>query len=262
MVMRLEVRNLRCGYGRKAILKDISFSIQSGEVLCLLGCNGCGKTTFIKTLLGLLPAKSGNILLDGQDIRSWSNSRIARVMAYIPQSHQAAFPFRVLDMVLMGRTAHLKTFATPSDHDIEVAEAAMATLNIIHLRNRVYTELSGGERQLVLIARALAQEPSIMVMDEPTCSLDFGHQAMVMEQVEKLARRNLAVVMSSHFPSHAFLYSDKVLLFNAGQVLKMGDPQEIVTEQNLKKLYGIDVEIMDVVTRNNKEVKICLPVAQ
>lgn len=260
--MRLEVRSLKCGYGRKTVLKDVSFSIESGEVLCLLGCNGSGKTTFIRTLLGLQQAYSGEIMWDGQDMRLWSNSRIARVMAYIPQIQEAVFPFRVLDMVLMGRTAHLKTFASPSGHDTRVADEALETLNISHLRNRVYTELSGGERQLVLIARALAQEPSVMVMDEPTCSLDFGHQAMVMEQVKKLARRDLAVIMSSHFPSHAFLYSHKVLLFNGGQVLKMGEPGEIVTEQNLKKLYGIDVEIMDVVTRNNKEVRICLPVAQ
>lgn len=260
--MRLEVRNLKCGYGRKAVLEDVSFAIESGEVLCLLGCNGSGKTTFIKTLLRLMPARSGQILLDGQDTVSWSNSRMARVMAYIPQSHQTAFPFRVIDMVLMGRTAHLKTFSSPSGHDIEIAEEALESLDIGHLSNRVYTELSGGERQLVLIARALAQEPSIMVMDEPTCSLDFGHQAMVMEQVGKLASRNLAVIMSSHFPSHAFLYSDQVLLFDGGRMLKMGKPNEIVTEQNLKKLYGIDVQIMDVVTRNNKEVRVCLPVAQ
>ena len=260
--MRLEVRNLKCGYGRKTVLTDVSFTIDSGEVLCLLGCNGSGKTTFIKTLLGLLPACSGKIMLDGRDTKSWSKSRTARVMAYIPQTNQSAFPFRVIDMVLMGRTAHLKTFASPSDHDQDIAEEAMETLDIIHLRNRIYTELSGGERQLVLIARALAQEPSIMVMDEPTCSLDFGHQSMVMEQVEKLARRNLAVIMSSHFPSHALLYSDKVLLFDGGQLLTMGEPDEIITEQNLKRVYGIDVQIMDVVTRNNKEVKVCLPVAQ
>lgn len=260
--MRLDIKNLSCGYTRNPVIEDICLSVEPGETLCLLGSNGSGKTTFLKTVLGLLKSRHGQVLLDGHDISAWSHSHIARVMGYVPQSHQAAFPYRVVDMVLMGRTAHLKAFASPSSHDMDIALEALDSLHISHLQDRAYTEISGGERQLVLLARALAQEPQILIMDEPTANLDFGHQIMVLEQVRDLAiNRNLAVLMSSHFPAHAFLYASKVLLFSEGRMLDIGRPDETITEGNLRELYGVDIEIVTVQTRQSKEVKVCLPVA-
>jgi iron complex transport system ATP-binding protein/manganese/iron transport system ATP-binding protein len=255
----MEIRNLCCGYGRRSIVKDISFSIDKGEVICLLGANGSGKTTLLKTILGLLKPQKGEIFLDNTNIKKWSCSQIARVIGYIPQAHEPPFPFQVRDVVLMGRTAHLAPFASPSKRDEEIAEKAMEILSITHLRERVYTEISGGERQLVLIARALTQEPQILIMDEPTSSLDFGNQVKVLSQVQHLAKMNMGVVMFCHFPEHAFLYSTKVMLLDKGEMLHFDIPEKAITEESLKTLYGVDLEIVSVNNQKNREVKVCIP---
>lgn len=256
--MKLELKNLSCGYGQRNVVDSISLSINEGEVIGLLGANGCGKTTLIKTILGLLPAHGGEVLLDGKDIKHWTSAQIARVIGYIPQMHTPPFPFQVLDVVLMGRTAHIKPFASPSKRDVKIAERALEMLNITYLRDRIYTEISGGERQLVLIARALAQEPRILIMDEPTSSLDFGNQIKVLSHVKQLAGLNLAVLMSCHFPEHAFLYSTRVVLLHEGRILHSGTPAEAITAERLKILYGVEVEIVTV-RRLNKELRVCIP---
>jgi len=230
-----------------------------GEVVGLLGANGCGKTTLIKTILGLLPVQGGEILLDGKNIKNWTSAQIARVIGYIPQMHTPPFPFEVLDVVLMGRTAHIKPFSSPSPQDVKIAERALDMLNISYLRDRVYTEISGGERQLVLIARALAQEPKILIMDEPTASLDFGNQIKVLSHVKQLAGMNIAVLMSCHFPEHAFIYSNRAVLLNEGRILHSGTPGETITAERLKTLYGIDVDIVTVKNRMNQELRVCIP---
>lgn len=257
--MKLELKNLSCGYGQRNVVNSISFRIKEGEVIGLLGANGCGKTTLIKTILGLLPAHGGEVLLDGKNIKNWTSAQIARVIGYIPQMHTPPFPFQVLDVVLMGRTAHIKPFASPSKKDVKIAQQALEMLNISYLQDRVYTEISGGERQLVLIARALAQEPKILIMDEPTSSLDFGNQIKVLSHVKQLAGMNIAVLMSCHFPEHAFLYSTRVVLLNQGQILHSGTPDETITAERLKILYGVDVEILTVRNRFNHELKVCVP---
>ena len=257
--MKLELKNLSCGYGRQNVVDGISLEINEGEVIGLLGANGCGKTTLIKTILGLLPPHGGEVLLDGKNIKHWTSAQIARVIGYIPQMHTPPFPFQVLDVVLMGRTAHIKPFASPSSRDVKIAEQALEMLNISYLRNRIYTEISGGERQLVLIARALTQQPKILIMDEPTSSLDFGNQIKVLSHVKQLAGLDLTVLMSCHFPEHAFLYSTRVVLLNEGRILHSGPPAEAITAERLKILYGVEVEIISVRNRLNKELKVCIP---
>jgi iron complex transport system ATP-binding protein len=259
MEMELELRNLSCGYGQYRIIDNISFTINAREVIGLLGANGCGKTTLIKTILGLLPVHGGEVLLDGKNIKNWSSAQIARVVGYIPQMHTPPFPFQVLDVVLMGRTAHIKPFASPAPKDIKIAEGVLEMLGISYLRNRIYTEISGGERQLVLIARALAQEPRVLIMDEPTASLDFGNQIKVLSQVNQLARLDIAVLMSCHFPEHAFIYSNRVVLLNEGKILHSGIPDESITSERLKILYGVEVDIVTVKNRMNQNLQVCIP---
>lgn len=257
--MELELKNLSCGYGSRRVINSISLSISTGEVIGLLGANGCGKTTLIKTILGLLPAQAGEVRLDGSNIKSWSSAQIARVIGYIPQMHTPPFPFEVLDVVLMGRTAHIKPFAAPSKKDVKIAEQALEMLNISYLRDRIYTQISGGERQLVLIARALAQEPKILIMDEPTASLDFGNQIKVLSHVKQLAALDIAVLMSCHFPEHAFIYSNRAVLLNEGRILHSGTPGEAITAERLKILYGVEVDIVTVKNRMNQELRVCIP---
>jgi len=257
--MKLEVKNATCGYGTSIVVKDISMSVSSGEVLCLLGSNGVGKTTFFKTILGFLKLKGGEILLDGENINNWSRKQLAKTIGYVPQAHTPPFPFKVFDVILMGRTAHLSMFSSPTKEDMNIAEAAMNTLKISYLKDKIYTEISGGERQMVLIARALAQQPKILIMDEPTSNLDFGNQIRVLEQINKLSERGLAVVMTSHFPNHAFLCSTKVAFMQKNNVFTVGNVDEVVTEDMLKEAYGINVKIITATDSNGDQVKACIP---
>ena len=242
--MTLVAENLGFGYRGRPVGRDVAFQLRPGQVLCLLGPNGGGKTTLFKTLLGLLPPQAGRVLLDGDDVAQWSRRRFARHIAYVPQAHEAFFPFLVRDIVLMGRAARIGLFAQPAAADRRAAEASLAALGIAHLAERVYTEISGGERQLTLIARALAQEPKVLVMDEPTASLDFGNQVRVLARIKALAASGIAVLLSTHDPDHAFLCADQVALLHDGRIVAIGPPDETVTPATLKRLYGVDVAVV------------------
>ncbi|SEO03055.1 iron complex transport system ATP-binding protein [Paenibacillus sophorae] len=255
----LEVENLSCGYGSQPIVKEVSFSVRSGEIMCLLGPNGAGKTTLFKTLLSFLKPLGGTVKIKGQSTEGWSRQMLARAVGYVPQAHGAPFPFSVFDVVTMGRTAHLGLFAAPSSKDRSIADQALQMLQITALRDRIYTELSGGERQMVLIARALAQQPDILIMDEPTSNLDFGNQIRMLEQIRLLSNRGMTVVMTSHFPDHAFLCSDRVALLRRGLPFLAGSVKEVVTSENLKSAYGIDVEIAELTAATGQNVKTCVP---
>jgi len=256
--VKLKVNNLSFRYEKDHIFKDVSLEVSDGEMLCLLGPNGTGKTTLFKAILGLHKAEHGEILLDGQNILEWSRSKIAQYIGYVPQNHVPPFPFRVIDVILMGRTAYLKAYESPTKKDIEIALEAMETLNILFLKNKIYTEISGGERQLVLIARALTQKPKILIMDEPTANLDFGNQIKVLQHIKDLTNKGLAIIMSTHYPDHALQYASKVALMKNSGINSIGNPQEIVTEKSLSEIYGVNVKIVDASLSNNREIKVCV----
>ncbi len=252
--MSLAVADLAYGFPQRRVGAGISFVLETGEALAVLGPNGSGKTTLFRTLLGLLPSQGGSIAVEAKPLGQWSARDLARTLAYVPQAHVSYFPFYVRDVVLMGRTAHLGLFATPGAHDREVADACLRTLRIDHLAGKLYTEISGGERQLALIARALASEARMLVMDEPTANLDFGNQALILEEIRRLKAGGHGVLFCTHDPDHAFLCADRVLLLKGGATLALGPPATVVTAENLLALYGVQVAVGADGTRH---VRIC-----
>ena len=258
MAVVLETRALDFGYGERTIGRDVSFSLGAGEVLAVLGPNGGGKTTLFRTLLGLLPVQAGSIQLEGLALGAYQRDALARVAGYVPQGHAPQFAYSVREIVLMGRTAHLAPFAVPGAHDRETAERAIASLALTALADRPYTELSGGERQLVLIARALAQGPRLLVLDEPTAGLDFGNQLRVLDEISGLARQGIAVVFSTHDPDQAFLCAQRVLLLSQGRAPIVGTPNDIITADNLRTLYGVEVEVKEF-SVGNWQHRVCVP---
>lgn len=257
--MIFEAKDMVCGYDGIPIVKNVSLKVESGEIYCLLGPNGVGKTTLFKSMLGFLKLMGGNITLDGEDVLRWPARRRAQVVGYVPQTHTPPFPYKVLDVVVMGRVAHLGSFASPGEEDIHAAEEALDRLEMSYLANKIYTEISGGERQMVLVARALAQDPQILVMDEPTSNLDFGNQVRVLSQVNRLAEDGIGVLMTTHFPDHAFLCSSTVGLLMKDGFLN-GPADRIVTEENLRAAYGVDVRIIDEYEDGVGLLKSCVPV--
>jgi iron complex transport system ATP-binding protein len=251
----LAARSLGFGYGSKVIGRDVDMDVRPGEVVCLLGPNGSGKTTLFKTLLGLLPAMTGEVQLSGRPITGLARREIAQRVAYVPQAHAAHFPFRVVDMVVMGRTAHLPLFAAPTKQDRTKAMEALETLGIAGLAETEYTRISGGQRQLALVARALAQDAPAIVMDEPTASLDFGNQVTVLSEIKRLAERGLAVLLSTHDPDHAFSVGTRVALIDGGRLIVQGTPEEVLTPERLHEVYGVRV----IVEKLSQGQPVCAP---
>ncbi len=235
--------------GNDNIFEDISFEVDKGDIFCILGANGTGKTTLIKCLNGLMKLNSGKVLFNGKDIYSFNRSQIAKNIGYIPQIHNSTFSFTILDVVLMGRAPHIDTFSSPSKKDIKIAENSLKSLNIYHMKDKPYTEISGGEQQLVFIARILTQEPSVLLLDEPTSHLDFGNQIRTLNIIEKLAKNGLSVIMSSHFPDHAFISANKVAIIKGKEFIDIGTPDDVITQENMEKAYGIKVKIVDIAQR-------------
>ena len=239
--MILEARSLAIGYRDRVVGRGLDVGLAGGEVLALLGPNGGGKTTLLKTLLGLIPPLGGEVFITNRLLSRLSVQERARLIAYVPQVHAGAFAFTVEDVVLMGRNAHGDLFSRPSARDRQVAAAAIERLGIAHLAERPYTMISGGERQLALIARALAQEPYAVVLDEPTASLDFGNQGKVMREIRALAAAGLGVIVSTHDPNHALRHTDRALLIRDGAVLASGPVREVLTRDGLQSLYRTSV---------------------
>ena len=238
----LQTRALAIGYPGRRVGAGFELTLRRGEVLALLGPNGSGKTTLLKTLLGLLPPHEGSITLDDRPLASYGARDRARRLAYVPQTHGSPFAFTVEDLVLMGRTAHAGLLARPSARDREVARAAMARLGLTALAARATTMISGGERQLALIARALAQEPLVVMLDEPTASLDFGNQGKVMREIRRLADVGLAVLFTTHDPNQAARFADQALLIRDGSIQAHGPVGQVLGRERLEALYGSAVE--------------------
>ena len=257
--MKLEASHLDFGYSGKRVGSDVSLSLERGEVLCLLGPNGSGKTTLFKTLLGLLPSQGGAVLLDGEDLRRMDRATVARSVSYVPQAHAAFFPFSVREVVLMGRTAHLGLFASPSRRDRDAAQAAIERMRLAPLAESIYTRISGGERQLTLIARALAQDARIIVMDEPTANLDFGNQVRVLEHIQGLAASGIGVLLSTHDPDHGFICADRVAMLHEGRLARSGVPAATITADSLREIYGVEVAVVRVPVGDGAERRVCVP---
>jgi iron complex transport system ATP-binding protein len=224
--------------------RGLDVALKQGEVLALLGPNGGGKTTLLKTLLGILKPLAGEAQIDGRSLNALSIRDRARRVAYVPQVHNPTFAFTVETVVLMGRTAHGGLFSGPSAKDREVADRALNEFGIAHLKERPYTMISGGERQLVLLVRALAQEPQFIVLDEPTASLDFGNQGKVMREIRALATAGHGVLFTSHDPNHALRAADRVYLLRAGERVAEGAVRDVLTRGQLEALYGGPVETL------------------
>ena len=243
--MSLSVADLRFSYGEREILRGVNFTAEKGELLAVLGPNGAGKSTLFRCILGALEGYSGTISVDGTDLRTVSVREKARHIAYIPQSHHPTAGYTVLDTALMGLTRQMGVFSQPKEQHIRLAMSALERLGIEDLAQREFSRLSGGEQQLVLIARAMTQQAQIMVMDEPTSSLDFGNQLRVMRQIRELTRRGYTVLLSTHNPQHALSFADRVLALYDGGVAAFGAADEVLTADLLKKLYHVDANLVE-----------------
>ncbi|MGE4559033.1 MAG: ABC transporter ATP-binding protein [Desulfobulbus sp.] len=254
----LQALALRFAYGERVILRDVSLDFRAGEVVSLLGPNGSGKTTLLKTLLGLLKPQSGMVHFEGRLLQSYNRSELAKRIAYVPQVHREAFAYTVKDVVLMGRMPYHGLFSTYNQRDREIAEAAMARLDILKLRDRAYTEISGGERQLTLIARSIAQGAEVFIMDEPVNGLDYGNQMRLLADINRLAKDGLTFIMTTHFPDHALMTADRVILFDSGAVIADGRPEDVITRDSLRGLYRIEVNVAAIPGTNGTS-RVCVP---
>jgi iron complex transport system ATP-binding protein len=257
----IEARGVSFGYNDIPLFQDINFSIEPGELFCLLGPNGCGKTTLLNCILGHLKLLEGEILLNGSNISRIRPEQIARQIAYVPQTHEKTFPYTVLDVVLMGRAAYIGMFGRPEKEDLAIAEGALATVGITHLRDRRYTQLSGGEVQLVMVARALTQRTPVIVMDEPTAHLDFRHELVIMEKVVELVQKQgLAILMATHFPNHCFYFENsgiktRVAMMSNMNFLAAGSPSTVLSEKNLEQLYNVNTRVVSFPMDAEQELK-------
>lgn len=235
----IEVSNLSFSYGKKSVLDSVSFSLEPGKLTAVLGKNGAGKSTLFRCILGLLTGYAGSIKVEGREVKGLSVQQLAHRVAYIPQTHYPSFNYSVQDMVLMGTAHRLSPFSAPKAEQEEDARQALELLDISHLALRSYTHLSGGEQQLVLIARALAQGCPMLLMDEPTASLDYGNQLLVMKQVRELASRGYTILMSSHNPQHVLSFAHQVIALKDGAVLCSDQPEQVMDAKLMDALYGV-----------------------
>lgn len=240
--MYMQVKDLSIKYGTKMILKQIQMNLQKGEVASIIGPNGAGKTTLLKSMASIIPVERARIWIKDRDIRSYSANELAKTLGYVPQHTAFGYPLTVLETVLLGRKPYMQWNVTA--HDLEVAGVIMERLQLAEMAQRYMDELSGGERQKVLIARALAQEPEILLLDEPTSALDIRHQLEVLELVRQLAlQQQVLVVLIMHDLELAARYSDRVFLLQQGQIYASGRPEEVFTSANMEQVYGVKVEI-------------------
>ena len=256
--MRLEVKDLSFSYGDNKVLDNVSFSSSGGEAIAVLGPNGVGKSTFFKCILGFLPIGKGKIEIEGKDVSIMKGKELSKYIAYIPQSSNPVFNHTVLDSVAMGMNNQIGLFSAPGEKEREKAAAALDRLGILKLKDRGCLNISGGERQLMLIARAMVQDARIIVMDEPTSSLDYGNSYRVMETIMSLSKDGYTILFSTHDPDAAMRYSDRVIAFYKGEIIRDGKPSTVLNTDVLSTLYSINVAIRNVRVRE-KEYSVCIP---
>lgn len=257
--MSIQVDNLNFSYGRHGVLHDVSFLIPDNTLVNVLGPNGVGKSTLFRCILCLNSNWTGSVHVNGKDLRKLSIRERSAEIAYIPQSHSSTYDYDVLDVVLMSAGGGIGLFGAPKAKHVARAWDALERVGIAHLGHRPYTQISGGERQLVLIARAIAQNARTIIMDEPTSALDYGNTVRVLSTVRQLAREGMSIVQSTHQPDQAFLYSDKTLVLHEGRVHAFGDPKDVITRELVSTIYDVDVEVNSLY---GDKVRVCVPVRE
>ena len=241
----LTAKNLSVHLGNKRILTAVDFELRQGEILAVLGSNGAGKTTLFRTIMNFIQPSGGSVRIDGQDVFQITRKELSKRIAYVPQSNNCTFPYSVLDIVTMGRHCHTEGLREPKKKDVDLAFRTLEKLNIAHLAGRKVRSLSGGEKQLVLIARALAQQPKIMVMDEPTASLDFHNALMVLQEILRLKKENISVLVTTHSARQAKVFADRILMIKRGKVFRCGDVSILEDRETVHALYSIDMDAVD-----------------
>jgi iron complex transport system ATP-binding protein len=253
----LEIKNASFGYlskkKKKVILDGICMNLKPGELWCLLGANGSGKTTMYRSILQFLPLLDGEICIDGKNLSDMSRKEIAKLISYVPQYHTPPFPYSVYEVVMMGRGVHISDFASPSKQDEKIVCETLERMKILSLKDEIYTQISGGQRQLVLIARALAQQTKYIFMDEPTSNLDYGNQMHVLKEICNLSKEGIGICFSTHNPEHAFLTNAHVFALEGGNRWSAGMAEELITEELLSSMYGLETRI-DIVTGKHGKV--------
>lgn len=256
MELILEVDSIAYSYGNGPVFENVSFSLRKGDVMCILGPNGAGKSTLIKCIAGILKPAAGSVRIKGKDTSSLGATEVARSIGYVPQQNDVVFPFSVLDFVVMGRAPHIPLFSSPGKKDMKIAKEALEMVSIADLAERTLGSLSGGQRQMVLIARALAQQPALLLLDEPTAHLDFGNQVLVLETVQKLAVNGMSIVMNTHMPDHALLVGSTAAALTDGKLVATGDVATVVNSEMMSSLYGVQVAVREIEDLNRK---VCVP---
>lgn len=240
----IQAQDIHFSYRGRKVLSGAHLALAPGELVCLLGANGAGKSTLMKIMLGLLRPREGRVTLDGQLLADFSRGQLGQRVAYVPQTHAAPFPYTVREVVLMGRLPATGMFRAPGVADRVAADGAIEHLGIGHLAERAYTEVSGGERQLALIARALAQDARLLVMDEPLAGLDFGHQLRLLARLESLAAEGYGVLMTTHDPQQPLSGCQRVALLIDGRIAVDGAPDSVLTPEAIGRLYGVEVDLV------------------
>ena len=246
----LKVNDLNFAYGSHKILKNVGFSLELGEILCVLGPNGCGKTTLLDCILGVHGLSSMEIYLNGKSLKDIDIKEKAKLISYVPQKHKESFPYKVKEIVIMGRTPYISGFGAPKKEDQEAVFAVLKSLNMESFADKIFPRLSGGEAQLVMIARALTQETDLLVMDEPTSSLDFKNEGVILSTIINLVKnQSKSILMATHFPNHAFQLesfgvSVKVAMMKEGEIKYYGKPSEVINEKTIEDIYGVKAHIV------------------
>lgn len=250
----ISVNDLHFSYPKRPVLEGIDFTLNQGEVVSLLGPNGCGKSTLIRLILKLIHPHQGEIWLDNKTIHRYSHREIAKHIAYIPQYNNVPFNYSVLEMVMMGRVAKHGFFAAPSARDRDVAHESLTQIGIDDLAHRPFGQLSGGQKQMVLLARALTQEVNTFIMDEPVSGLDYGNQIRLLELITNLSHQGYTFLKTTHYPDHALMVSSRVVVMNEGKIIANGKPEEVITSSMIREVYGIEADLI-----NHNRQTWCIP---